>query len=528
MLTVLAGCGGSSDSPAAPVPVIPAVPAVPVAPVVPGTPSVGTPAGTPVTRQIGPAGGTIVTADSGFSVIIPAGAIATTTAITIRPLVNTAPNSFGLEYAIEPANLQVAKPLQVKLAVPVAALGAVDPSWVGLGLRRNGVWYADFESTSAVTGATPRIASKSSALSAMAVAADADAGFAAVTGNVQNDDDDLPYLPHVAIVTYWKISATAATVRIRDTVGLSVEACTVESVERGPEITLLDRGCVPSIREATWRVNGHPGGTTQLGLAVRGNPLSSGRFTAPSRVPSPQKVDVTVIMFWRERGLTSRPLGPVPITITGGDLTGAASGTVSSRLAFVGALYDYKAVVEWERIPSNDPDREIFRVNAARSYVKYTPRNRCMTNMQPDSIPIVADYGKLTINNATQTWTDDEAMSYPLIRYFDTCARQSSYLEFSGAPYIASGGPLPVKGIFPDDTLYGVKIDMAYSYLREGEAERVAPRVTGGSPSSDARILTPVVPNTPPSLATPRRRITPSPRMRRRAPATSGVGSPFL
>ncbi len=64
--------------------------------------AVGQPIGVPVTKTIGPAGGTLATSDGKISLIFPAGAVKQETAITIQPGENQALNGVGKAFTISP------------------------------------------------------------------------------------------------------------------------------------------------------------------------------------------------------------------------------------------------------------------------------------------------------------------------------------------------------------------------------------------------------------------------------------------
>ncbi len=90
VLVLINGCKKSNSSHSTTPITIPTQPAV-------QTP-VGTPTGAPVTVAIGPAGGTVLSADGRVELNFPANAVATSTNITIQPVTNTAPNGSGVGY----------------------------------------------------------------------------------------------------------------------------------------------------------------------------------------------------------------------------------------------------------------------------------------------------------------------------------------------------------------------------------------------------------------------------------------------
>jgi hypothetical protein len=73
----------------------------------------GTPDGTLVSKQIGPAGGKIVSDDGRIELIFPPGAVTESTSISIQPTTNPAPNGAGKAYQFEPSGIQFKKPVQI-------------------------------------------------------------------------------------------------------------------------------------------------------------------------------------------------------------------------------------------------------------------------------------------------------------------------------------------------------------------------------------------------------------------------------
>jgi hypothetical protein len=80
---------------------------------VPVMTNVGTPTGNPVSKTIGPAGGSIASADGTVQLTIPAGALSTSIVITIQPVSNECPGGLGLGYDFLPNGTQFAKPATI-------------------------------------------------------------------------------------------------------------------------------------------------------------------------------------------------------------------------------------------------------------------------------------------------------------------------------------------------------------------------------------------------------------------------------
>jgi hypothetical protein len=429
----------------------------------------GIPAGTPVTAQIGSAGGTLQTPDGDFSMVIPAGALSKTTSITVSPLLNTAPNGFGLSYHIEPAALKLAQPARITLRVSEAELENLPADWVGVGVRnRSGAWFGDTRSTVELSAAS--VAASPSRTSAVGAQSSRDR-VVSVTHVESSDGDWVEY----TLFAFWQITPPEASVEVGGSTIIRVLACLREDEtgSSGNEDLLAGLPiCKPSIRQGTWRVNGIVAGNSSVGV-VHTDPGSNGSevlYIAPNTIPSANPVSVVASMYWPRRNVTkvfNNP--PVKITIVGKELTGSATGSVVSAVTSVGTLYDYTAKITWTRVQA--PVVGGISVYRPQGYVKYTARNRCISAMSPDSVAIGPNDARLEISAQDSSWTaEGGGLSMPQIRYFDTCQRMNSILEFSGAPYILDGGEqkLPVQGTIKLD--FGLKITGSFKYVREGES----------------------------------------------------------
>ncbi len=420
----------------------------------------GVPAGPPVVVSIGPAGGVASTADGAITVTIPAGALARQTDITIRPLVPTAPQSFGNAYRIEPANLAHSKPIMITLQVAEDLLGQFGADGVGIAYRRpSGVWRADLNSTSSVTSSSFRPAGSL-------------AGSRARTVSVTRVEGRGLWVEY-AVIAFWALLPHDATIATGSSIPVRALACLKEvetsSEPSGEEETLEPLPiCRPSIREATWTVDGVTNGNNNVGVVSTGtsSTASEALYLAPNTIPASNPVRVNVSLFWRARGLTKTFREPIPIRVVGGDFVGGASGSVASGA--VGTLYDYVAAVTWRRVRTNGA----VLTYQGSGYLKYTARHRCISNMRPDSIPISPAYNELTVDFNDSTWavTESADPNQGLIRYYDTCAKQDAFLEVNAAPFIDgfSTNPLPIRGQINVDA--GLKINATYNYAREGDS----------------------------------------------------------
>jgi hypothetical protein len=95
----------------------------------------GTPDGTAIAKNIGSAGGTVVSADSMMELVIPAGALSTNTAISIQPITNTVPGGTGKGYRCLPDGQQFAKDITLKIRYTASDLAATDFNCMGIAFQ---------------------------------------------------------------------------------------------------------------------------------------------------------------------------------------------------------------------------------------------------------------------------------------------------------------------------------------------------------------------------------------------------------
>ena len=113
---------------------------------------VGIPIGIPVTKTIGPDGGTIEIAGQ-VQLAIPAGALSSDTDISILPLTNNAPNGNGNAYRFGPDGTNFNK--AVKVTFPYLTNDITQPLLTGIAFQdTDGIWYSSGKFTWDTTNKT--------------------------------------------------------------------------------------------------------------------------------------------------------------------------------------------------------------------------------------------------------------------------------------------------------------------------------------------------------------------------------------
>ncbi|HMA17104.1 MAG TPA: hypothetical protein VKS03_01565, partial [Thermoanaerobaculia bacterium] len=106
------------------------------------TPIASLPVDIPSSASIGPAGGSIQSDDGRLTLKVPAGALATATALSIAPTTNTAPNALGSAYTLSPLGVAFSRDVQIVLDYSRAELANTGPGALGIATEENGAWFA--------------------------------------------------------------------------------------------------------------------------------------------------------------------------------------------------------------------------------------------------------------------------------------------------------------------------------------------------------------------------------------------------
>lgn len=254
---VLSGCKKSHTAPSTTTP--------PNQP--PAVTAQGTPTGTPITKTIGPAGGTVLSADGRVELDFPPNAVTTNTDITIQPGTNTAPNGTGVSYHFMPDGTTFAVPVTLTFHYTATDVNGTNPFFFFIATQDStGVWQADFKNRAIDTIA--RTASLS-----------------------------------ISHFSWWTLGAQfylfAAPLRVSENQTSDVYALIVNddgdpNPKAGGEFSMSAEPAitpVPNSVFSKWSVNGTPGGNAQNGT-ISGTE-SAETFTAPGKIDKERLVQVS-------------------------------------------------------------------------------------------------------------------------------------------------------------------------------------------------------------------------------------------
>lgn len=221
---------------------------------------VGTPTSGPVTKTIGSAGGTIISDDGKVELVIPAGALASNTDISMQPVTNEAPGGIGTSYDFLPNGLKFSVPGKLTFHYTDDDLNGGDPRFLYLAYQDSlNTWVAD--PNKQVTDSIAKTVSL-------------DIGHFTIYSEGQ-DGFHMYSLPK--LVTEGKKAAVVIT----------------EILETNDEGRIIQEGGVPPEFFTDWQVNGNPGGSATDGTIAGAGTFSS--YYAPAVIPKRRTVNVSVL-----------------------------------------------------------------------------------------------------------------------------------------------------------------------------------------------------------------------------------------
>ncbi len=100
----------------------------------------GTPTGTAVTQSVDGTGGKVSSADGRLDVVIPTGALAAATPITIQPITNTAPNGLQDGDRLLPEGTTFARPVTLTFHLSDGQASGIGSTWIAT-QHADGLWY---------------------------------------------------------------------------------------------------------------------------------------------------------------------------------------------------------------------------------------------------------------------------------------------------------------------------------------------------------------------------------------------------
>ncbi len=320
---------------------------------------VGTPVGQASTLAIGPAGGTVASADGQLTVIIPANALTTSVAITIQPFTNETPGGIGQGYQLLPEGQAFAAPVQLVFRITDEELAGTSPDVLAVAYQEStGFWRKLMSGTYSASNKTLTVTTA--------------------------------HFSHWGLLAGFLLVPGSGGVPVKGSQIFSALDCPIVVIPGTNGQTRLGRCVSGNFTVNTWAVNSTPGGTPTYGIVVGGS--LGATYVAPDRVPSLNPVTVSVSV---DAGL--RTGGRATLQLVSNILIYSDSwtGIAESILGGVTTPQTSTATITWglqSRVGDVATYRPTGTVTIARAGCTISPATY---TLQPSDGILVVDYGAL-------------------------------------------------------------------------------------------------------------------------------------
>ena len=104
--------------------------------------AIGTPVGSPATGTIDASGGSLLSPDGRLEVVVPAGALATATSISVQPITNETPGGVGVGFSMLPNGQTFSKPVTLTFHYSPDDLAGTDANALAVAVQKDDrIWY---------------------------------------------------------------------------------------------------------------------------------------------------------------------------------------------------------------------------------------------------------------------------------------------------------------------------------------------------------------------------------------------------
>lgn len=233
---------------------------------------VGEPYGALVQQEIGPDGGSLASDDGRFLLTVPAGALQAPTRLSVQSITATAPGAIGVSVRLEkPAGVTFAQPVRLSFKLASFELSGVAVETLSIGSQNaQGFWETSQATLDVPTRTLSMTTSHFSDWSPLA---------------------GLQLVPATASVQVGK----QLTLRVRQCNRVNAES--LKQCIEGTQPPCLVAFCHEFSPGADvvedWSVNGKAGGDSQIGTVSKLANGTGGTFTAPTKKPEANVVDVS-------------------------------------------------------------------------------------------------------------------------------------------------------------------------------------------------------------------------------------------
>lgn len=313
--------------------------------------------GDPVTKTIGPDGGTIAF-EGGPTLEIPAGALAEEVEISIQLQEGMAPHRLGSTFSFGPSGTTFAEPVKVRFPFPTVLTN--EGSVAGIGVA-----YQDGD------------------------------GFWNALPEVEVDTEAREVVAHIDHFSSWtlfqqlELRPGHRTIRTGQVAGVWVYRCTQDEVDG---LKLLPN-CVGVTEHGKWAVNGVAGGNETVGTLL---PMMYGAsYEAPEKKPSPDTVTITTeISLGKGKGMLFAEVTVVDGPCTFENPCEWEGSSYWENVMFFTAVSHIRWVVEEELSGQVIKYKPVGKVTASFYNCTMDPDTFDLEDSQRGPLRMLVDYGQ--------------------------------------------------------------------------------------------------------------------------------------
>jgi hypothetical protein len=342
--------GGDGSGPASP----------PVAAIV----GKGSPNGAPTSQTFDASGGKLSSSDGRLDVVVPPGAFASTTTLTIQPITSTLPNGLASAYRLSPDGMTFTTPITLVFHLSDVEARAIESTWVAT-QHADGGWYSQPGQTRDTGAKTVSVPAK------------------------HFSDWDVAQTLYLSpqktrVRTGTPASFVPKVLAVADGDELANPNADEFAVPAPTQLNSTDAATVQA--RPTWQVNGVEGGDTTIGQ-ISDNAMT-GSYKAPSSVPTPATVTVSATLTLGNR----KVIATAEVTIIDQEKWNGSSHITTTDGNVIDATFVFAEVA------GDSPSDKRFNIESGQVHVKVpaTTSAGCALSINPKDYDIGPNDGTLS------------------------------------------------------------------------------------------------------------------------------------
>jgi hypothetical protein len=308
-------------------------------------------------------GGTLSSSDGRLDVVVPPGAFASATTVTVQPITSTLPNGLASAYRLSPEGTTFTAPVTLVFHLSDGEAQAIDSTWVAT-QHADGGWYRQPGQTRDSAAKTVSVASKHFSDWNIAQTLSLTPQRTRVRTNEQTN-----FVPTVLVYI----------ADVSDGIGEGELGVSLPT-----QLNSTDSATIQA--KPTWHVNGVEGGNTTIGQ-ISDNQMT-GNYKAPSSVPTPATVTVSATLSLGK----GKVIATAEVTIFDQEKWSGSSHITTADGNVIDATFVFAEV------EGDTPTDKRFKIESGQVHVKFpaTTSAGCALSVNPNFYDIAPNDGTLS------------------------------------------------------------------------------------------------------------------------------------